>query len=301
MATTPLVPLTSAAVGTPPPNVVAAAILPGVSGHIAYDRDASIYVMSSDGTSSHRLTTNGFDEEPAWSRDGNHIAFVRQVGLGHSHIFVMDRLGGHVRQVTFGSQDDFHPSWSPDGSEIAFGRGLSRTAIFIVHVQTLRVRRVSDGAGSVAWSPDGMWLAIDVVVNGRVGLFLERRDGTNRSRITPTAIRATAPDWSTDGKQLCFVLVNNSAGDTSTWSSDVALIQADGTGLRRLTRRHQGLDLKCSWSPNNRYIAFQRTIFSTPTVPASDRIHTVRLDTSSGRVIPLPMPNTSGANPDWGR
>ncbi len=62
-----------------------------------------------------------FQVEPAWSPDGEQIAFASRRD-GRSHIYVMSADGSGTRQLTSGKHDDTAPAWSPDGKWIAFAR-----------------------------------------------------------------------------------------------------------------------------------------------------------------------------------
>ena len=64
--------------------------------------------------------------DPAWSPDGDRIAFVSVEGIDDpetydSEIYVMDADGQNLRRLMTGSPGiDGHPTWSPDSQEIAF-------------------------------------------------------------------------------------------------------------------------------------------------------------------------------------
>jgi Tol biopolymer transport system component len=62
---------------------------------------------------------SGVGTQPAWSPDGQHLAFVRVSG-GHAHLFVLNADGSEPRQITEGSSDDESPAWSPDGKRLVF-------------------------------------------------------------------------------------------------------------------------------------------------------------------------------------
>src|SRR5450756_46676 len=60
---------------------------------------------------------------PAWSPDGNWIAYQSDAakGNGHSDIWIMDRNGLHKRQITsMQAEWSRGPVWSPDGKWLAF-------------------------------------------------------------------------------------------------------------------------------------------------------------------------------------
>ena len=54
-----------------------------------------------------------------FSPDGKWIAFTRDVG-GSLQLFLSDRAGGSVRQLTFGKANNLWPAWSPDGRFLAY-------------------------------------------------------------------------------------------------------------------------------------------------------------------------------------
>lgn len=81
--------------------------------------------------SGNTLTTSGPDGAPAWSPDGERIAFQR--GGSDGGIYVMDLDGSHLIRLTTPSPDlvdrDRVPVWSPDGGWIAFTRDVSDTSL----------------------------------------------------------------------------------------------------------------------------------------------------------------------------
>ena len=61
----------------------------------------------------------GHGTDPAFSPDGKHIAFARQVGE-HQHLFIANADGSNPVQITDGANDDETPTFSPDGKTIAY-------------------------------------------------------------------------------------------------------------------------------------------------------------------------------------
>jgi Tol biopolymer transport system component/DNA-binding winged helix-turn-helix (wHTH) protein len=89
-----------------------------------------IYVRSIDGSSQLRLTTDAApDHAPAWSPDGQRLAFVR-VLEGQRQIVVLPALGGSERRLFEASAErggwmlgaaSYGLSWTPDGSHLVYG------------------------------------------------------------------------------------------------------------------------------------------------------------------------------------
>ncbi len=72
---------------------------------------ADIYVMQADGTGVVQLTRESENDAPAWSPDGNHIAFTSNRD-GNFELYVMDSDGAAVRRLTNLRGTDSEPSWS---------------------------------------------------------------------------------------------------------------------------------------------------------------------------------------------
>lgn len=84
-----------------------------------------IYMMDSDGSNVQKLVDNGYAVSPAWSPNGQFLAFawIRHYGPGapgNSDIYIMDVVSKKWIQLTHdGGRNDF-PSWSPDGRHIVY-------------------------------------------------------------------------------------------------------------------------------------------------------------------------------------
>lgn len=62
--------------------------------------------------------------QPAWSPDGNELAFVRVVE-GKPQVFIIPMQGGEPRQLTKFKYGATNPTWSPDGDKILFTASVS--------------------------------------------------------------------------------------------------------------------------------------------------------------------------------
>src|SRR4051794_26223402 len=70
------------------------AAFPGENGKIAFARDGDVWTVNPDGTNRTQLTTDpASDTEPAWSPDGQRIAFTSNRGGGTAHIWLMNADG----------------------------------------------------------------------------------------------------------------------------------------------------------------------------------------------------------------
>ena len=87
-----------------------------------------VHVINLDGTGDTRLTSDPADDGlPAWSPDGNRIAFASN-RTGAGDIYVMDADGSNVKRLTADPNVDDWPAWSTDGTRIAFQRAAKDDA-----------------------------------------------------------------------------------------------------------------------------------------------------------------------------
>jgi Tol biopolymer transport system component len=99
-----------------------------------------------------------------------------------------------------------------------------------------------------AWSPDGTKIAFSRFTEGRYQIFLMNPDGSGAAQLTRGAGGAADAAWSPDGTRIAFTRCRGSC--------DVYVINADGTGERRLTHGEPPGEQSPTWSPDGRRIAF---------------------------------------------
>lgn len=170
------------------------------------DGDMEIYTMKGDGSDVRRLTNRpGPDGGPFFSFDGKRIVFRgRELTAGPEmndyrallkqalwrptslELFVMDRDGRNLRQVTRLGGANFAPSWHPDGKRLIFASNVG--------------------------DPDGRDFDIYTV----------NVDGTGLERITFNDTFDGFPMFSPDGKHLVFASNRNAKteGETNVFIAD---------------------------------------------------------------------------------
>lgn len=169
----------------------------------------AIYVMSADGSDQRRLTeSDGFDMAPAWSPDGEWIAFARR-GEG---LVVAPAAGGEPKTI-YEQESEIHTiDWSPDGERLAFSSGKRKQdSIYVID---------RDGGGAdvvasdlvtideLAWSPDGEGFAIS---DWKAEVYTLSVEEPNPRLLTG---EGGTPAWSPDGRYVAYLVEDDNFGVT---------------------------------------------------------------------------------------
>ena len=154
---------------------------------------SQIWVMASDGTAERRLTKPPTaDRFPAFSPDGEWIAFNRDDRNRDERMYRMDSDGSGIRPLTHGVQPAGPASFSPDGEHIVFD-DRSRNGNWVIYVMSANgnhVRHLRVGEDP-AFSPNGK----RVVFARHEVIYTMNRRGHNVRRVSPRSWTASEPDW----------------------------------------------------------------------------------------------------------
>ena len=251
-----------------------------VADQIAYmstlDGEADIYTMTPTGFLNVNLThdkTFGLraDVEPAWSPDGQFIAFQRnfvKTDVQSSQIFLVAADGTKLGPLMPPMKGvvDMHPTWSPDGQSIVFssdrGGNFELYLYTISSDQVIQLTHTKLGVENLepTWSPDGKWIAftrqgVAATVTPSSLYILMVAKGITYKLTPPTLMGRGDHDavWSPDSKRIAFT--SDRVASSVIRSNDLFVVNVDGSGLTRVTRL-AGNEVHPTFSPYGDQLAF---------------------------------------------
>lgn len=200
----------------------------------------------------------GFEHDPAFSPDGNQVAFALGDADGCG-IYTTIVGGEKTLRLTTGT--DYSPTWSPDGRRVAFYRDFDHgTSIYAVPAlggteQRLYARLPSAWTEGLSWSPDGKVLAFadsHGETNRTWISLLSLADSASRQLTFPSGPeRDHSPAFSPDGSTVAFVRASM-AGVVN----DLYVIPTAGGVAKRLTFDNTWILGPPTWTPDGRDIVF---------------------------------------------
>jgi TolB protein len=237
----------------------ATACLPTSCPELLYVHGGNIYRFETGTGESQQLTFDGRSFNPAWSPDGQRIAFAKadMQNAMAVDVYLMNADGSAIERVTSGLP--FHsPAWSPDGKALALAGDwwlcVYQCAIYVLDLtEAGNIPQVAAPMGTdPAWSPDGMQIAF-VSLSGDDGyhaLYLTNAGGGVVSELVARGEGAIDhPAWSPDGQRIAF-------GKCHRGTCDIFVLDIGQSQITRLT--NLGDARWPSWSADGTRIAFSR-------------------------------------------
>ncbi|MCG8372788.1 MAG: PDZ domain-containing protein, partial [Balneolales bacterium] len=218
---------------------------PGAKRIIFEARGELFNVPVKEGYSMNLTKSSGaFDRDPAWSPDGEHIAFWSDRD-GEFELYLMDPEGNdEARQLTNrGKGYGYQLYWSPDSKYIAF---IDETnTIYTVEVENGRTREVGNtvwnighggrGGYPITWSSDSKWLTYHKgLENANFAIMLYDVEERQNHQVTSGFYSETNAVFTTDGNYLVY---------TSNRNFDVEYSDLDGTWIYPNSTRLVALSL----------------------------------------------------------
>jgi len=219
-------------------------------------------------------------QNPAFSPDGNYVAFYREhSSAGEAGIYTSQVGSSQILQLTQ-DEDDCCPVWSPDGHWIAFSRRHDgKYSIHVVAAEgggpekekaekaleastgafkvsySMSVERICDTGGiaprrgEIDWSPEGKSIAFA----GPDGLYLVDIEKAGAHRLTEAPGRAEdwGPRFSPDGKTVMFVRTSPIGKP-----EEIFTVSAAGGDAKRILAEPGRIPSPPQWSYDGKSIIF---------------------------------------------
>lgn len=160
---------------------------------------------------------------PAWSPDGNRIAYVSFEGR-RSAVFVQTLATGQRTRVASYRGINGAPAWSPDGNRLALTLSKDGSPdIYLLNLQSRSLQKLTTNYAidtEPTWSPDGQYIVFTSDRGGKPQLYMMPSQGGQATRLTFSGDYNARGRFSKDGKNI--VMVHANGGDYRIAVMDVA-------------------------------------------------------------------------------
>ena len=250
-----------------------------------------------------QVVANDVTEEfwPDISPDGRSVAYqvMPQADRPFSGAIVVKQLDSGTAQVV--AQQGFAPVWSPDGKWIAYMRRSEiGVAIWKVRPSGADATRLADGpiiapgyyntpyllttVSSIAWSPDGSWLAASVKVNKNGEVFLAATDRFSDGRqltAGDAGAMASCPIWLSDGTGIIYH--SDSGGQNRIFS--LGLVSPAGGPARTFFTSKDPFEIVGNGEKRTVLIAQNVDAGTTSPTPSETRVYSISIDSGASKLV----------------
>ena len=225
-----------------------------------------------------------YASDPQVSPDGSFVVYTHNFmdimeDRRRSNLWRMDIDGENARPLTTGAVNDRGARIAPDNQRVAYlssdGRGVQIFVRWIDSGETLQLTRLDRAPRSLAWSPDGKWLAFALLVTSKppvMGKLPEKPRGANWAEPPVVVQRAV---FRIDG-----------AGVLPHGHTHVFVVSAQGGAPRQLTSGDYNQGGSIAWSSDSQSIYFTGNRHEDAELkPSNTEIYRVGMD--GGEIVAL--------------
>ena len=176
------------------------------------------------------------------------------VFVSEDQLFVVKPDGTGLRRLTDWQSEQYDPAWSPNGAKVAFGRrdagSYEDGNTWVMNSDGTGLTQVTATSGcqdGPSWVPDGTRLIFSTYFgsNYNADICSVSANGGPLTRITRTSADEESPDCSPDGTRIAYLKGG------ALW-----VMNADGTGGRKLTQVSEARLGQPHWCPDGQKIVF---------------------------------------------
>jgi len=261
-------------------------VTPNTIAFMSYDQDTgsvNVYLADLNGENLIKLSGDlslGTSIQPAWSPGGDRIAFFspNSLDLGNDihTLHIVDNRGNGIASVDdIPGRSVSDSVWSPDASKIAFisNNEDDTFSVYMTDGNGNNLSLLDTVSGSPylygqtifspLWSPDSSKVCVNTMINRFDTLAVEFVDelaayvidtqGNKLISLDDSGKSYAQPRWSPDGGKLMYTFYDGE-------SSNVYVINADGTGMANLTQGNYGPGPSGIWLPGSDKIILYTSI-----------------------------------------
>ena len=188
-------------------------------GHIAYVEEqgvgaakiSTLYTIRPDGSDRQLIDQlTGYIYAPAWSADGQQLAYSKQAPREHPKIYIYERKSNNKQLVVDSEGSNLSASFSPDGQKLLYSSTVGGNA-------DIYERRLSDGSAKQlttlpstevqpSYAADGKSFVYtsDKIRAGRPSIY-RYTFATGNATLIPTGGYAASPQLSADGQRMAYL------------------------------------------------------------------------------------------------